>query len=123
MAGRPTIWRSSSHSVKVRALALLRDAAPEERRPIGVSRYTLAEIPWCVANECPANLCDLLERRLRVAIFADGQGLADLPRIAATAAAAAGWDEARTRAESQAYVEAVRLGYQIVAVREGRTAA
>ena len=105
------------------ALTLLRDATPEQRRPIGDSRYTLAEIPWCVANECPANLCDLLERRLRVAIFAAGQGLADLPLIAATAAAAAGWDEARTRAETRSYVESVRRGYQIVAEREGRTAA
>jgi len=35
------------------AVAVL-DAAPEElRRPIGKSRYLLAEIPWSIRTECP----------------------------------------------------------------------
>jgi glycerol-3-phosphate dehydrogenase len=97
------------------AIALL-DAAPEElRRPIGKSRYLYAEIPWSIRTECPASLCDVLERRVRLALFAEGQGLPQLARIAEVAAAAAGWDAERTRAEATAYAAAVRRRYQIVA--------
>ncbi len=97
------------------AVALL-DAAPEElRRPIGKSRYLFAEIPWSIRTECPASLCDVLERRVRLALFAEGQGLPQLARIAEVAAAAAGWDPERTRAEAAAYAAAVRRRYQIVA--------
>jgi glycerol-3-phosphate dehydrogenase len=97
------------------AIALL-DAVPEElRRPIGKSRYLYAEIPWSIRTECPASLCDLLERRVRLALFAEGQGLPQLARIAEVAAAAAGWDAERTRAEATAYATAVRRRYQIVA--------
>ena len=94
---------------------LLRGAPPALRRPIGRSRYTLAEIPWCIETECPATLCDVLERRVRAAIFAAGQGLPDLAPIAEAAAAAAGWDAERTHAETLAYAAAVRRRYQIVA--------
>jgi len=97
------------------AIALL-DAAPEElRRPIGKSRYLYAEIPWSIRTECPASLCDVLERRVRLALFAEGQGLPQLARIAEVAAAEAGWDADRTRAEATAYAAAVRRRYQIVA--------
>ncbi len=97
------------------AIALL-DAAPEElRRPIGKSRYLYAEIPWSIRTECPASLCDVLERRVRLALFAEGQGLPQLARIAEVAAAAAGWEAERTRAEATAYAAAVRRRYQIVA--------
>jgi glycerol-3-phosphate dehydrogenase len=97
------------------AVALL-DAAPEElRRPIGKSRYLLAEIPWSIRTECPASLCDVLERRVRLALFAEGQGLPQLARIAEVAAAAAGWDPERTRAEATAYAATVRRRYQILA--------
>jgi glycerol-3-phosphate dehydrogenase len=97
------------------AIALL-DAAPEElRRPIGKSRYLYAEIPWSIRTECPASLCDVLERRVRLALFAEGQGLPQLARIAEVAAAAAGWDAERTRGEATAYAAAVRRRYQIVA--------
>jgi glycerol-3-phosphate dehydrogenase len=101
------------------ATALL-DAAPEElRRPIGKSRYLYAEIPWSIRTECPASLCDVLERRVRLALFAEGQGLPQLARIAEVAAAAAGWDADRTRAEAAAYAAAVRRRYQIVAAARG----
>ena len=50
------------------ARSLLDQASPEQRRPIGTSRFTLAEIPWCMKTECPANLCDLLERRVRAIV-------------------------------------------------------
>jgi glycerol-3-phosphate dehydrogenase len=89
-------------------------AAPEELwRPIGNSRFTFAEIPWSFRTECPSSLCDVLEHRLRLAIFAVGQGIAELDAIAATAAGAAGWDAERVRAETNAYIEAVRSRYQI----------
>jgi glycerol-3-phosphate dehydrogenase len=105
------------------AETLLREAPPELRCPIGESRYTLAEIPWSIATECPATLCDLLEHRLRVAIFAVGQGLPQLTQIAQAAAAAAGWDAERARAEALAYTAAVRRRYQIIAPNSELSAA
>jgi glycerol-3-phosphate dehydrogenase len=102
-------------SYGARAADLLADAAPEDLKPIGGSRNLFAEIPWSFRTECPVTLCDLLERRLGMAIFAVGQGLAELPAIAAAAARIAGWDEERTHAESMAYVDSVRRRYQIVA--------
>jgi len=95
------------------AEALLRDADPALRGPVGGSRFTLAEIPWSFRHESPLTLCDLLERRMRVAIFAIGQGLGELDAISRIAAGAAGWDEERRRAEAAGYVTAVRARYQI----------
>ena len=94
---------------------LLKEADEELLQPIGASRFLYAEIPWSIRTECPVSLCDLLERRMRLAIFAEGQGLLQLDRIAATAARAAGWDAARTEEEMAGYVAAVRRRYQIVA--------
>jgi glycerol-3-phosphate dehydrogenase len=94
---------------------LLREVPPALRRAIGATRFTFAEIPWSFDRECPWTLCDLLERRMRVAIFAIGQGLADLDEIACVAGAAAGWDEERIRAEKADYLAAVRARYQIAA--------
>jgi glycerol-3-phosphate dehydrogenase len=99
------------------ALALLDDAPAELREPIGSSRYTYAEIPWCFRTECPATLCDLLERRMRLALFAVGQGLPELDRIASVAGEAAGWDVARVREEAAGYARAVRRRYQIALPR------
>ena len=87
------------------------------RAPIGASQYTFAEIPWSFRTECPVSLCDLLERRIRLALFAAGQGLPQLERIAAAAAEAAGWDEERARAEAATYARTVRRSYQIAAPR------
>jgi glycerol-3-phosphate dehydrogenase len=106
------------------AIALL-EAAPEElHRPIGKSRYLYAEIPWAIRTECSASLSDVLERRVRLALFAEGQGLPQLARIAGVAAVAAGWDAERARAEAAAYAANVRRRYQIVASpREAERAA
>ena len=52
---------------------------------------------------------------MRVAVFAIGQGLCELERISRVAGEAAGWDDARIRAEADAYAAAVRQRYQIVA--------
>jgi glycerol-3-phosphate dehydrogenase len=105
------------------APALL-DAAPEPwRRRIGRSRYLYAEIPWAFRTECAVSLCDVLERRVRLALFAEGQGLPELARIAAVAAEALGWDPERTHAEAAAYAASVRRSYQIVATPPTRAVA
>jgi glycerol-3-phosphate dehydrogenase len=104
------------------ATALL-EAAPEPwRRPIGGSRYLYAEIPWAFHTECATSLGDVLERRVRLALFAPGQGLPQLARIAAVAAEAEGWDAERAQAEAAAYAATVRRSYQIVAGRSVRAA-
>lgn len=98
------------------AAGRLLDEAPEPmRRPIGHTHFTWAEIPYSIRTECPANLCDLLERRMRMALFAPGQGLPEIAQIARVAAEAAGWNAERARAEAVAYAAAVRRRYQIVA--------
>jgi len=105
-----------AHLVRTHGLdaeELLRVAEADLRRPIGSSRYTYAEIPWCFRTECAVTLCDLLEHRMRLALFAIGQGLPELDEIARTAAAAAGWDPERAREEAASYVSAVRTRYQI----------
>lgn len=118
--------RSAEHLVRAwgaGAPALL-EAAPEAwRRPIGRSRYLYAEIPWAFRTECAASLCDVLERRVRLALFAEGQGLPELSRIAAVAGEALGWDAERTRAEAAAYAAAVGRRYQIVATPPARAVA
>jgi glycerol-3-phosphate dehydrogenase len=118
--------KQSAHLVRTYGACaedLLVEARQEERQPIGATRNTIAEIAWSFRTECPATLCDLLERRLGMAIFAVGQGLPELPLIACTAAAAAGWDEERTLAESMAYAASVRRRYQIAAPAPIRSAA
>ncbi len=110
-------WRAA-HLVSTygaAALALLEQGPPALCAPIGASRFVLAEIPWCFATECPASLCDLLEHRVRMALWAAGQGLPELRLVARVAAEAAGWDAERARAEADAYAAAVRRRYQIVA--------
>lgn len=110
--------RSAEHLVTAwgaDAIPLVAEAPEALRRPIGRSRYLLAEIPWAIRRECAGTLCDVLERRVRLALFAEGQGLPQLARIVEVAAQAAGWDTDRARAEAVAYAGAVRRRYQIVA--------
>ncbi len=78
---------------------------------------------WCFATECPASLTDLLEHRVRMALWAAGQGLPELPLIARVAAEAAGWNTERARAEADAYAASVRRRYQIVVSHAERSAA
>lgn len=105
------------------AETLLAEAPPDWRRPIGGSRFSYAEIPWCWETECASSLCDLLERRMRMALYARGQGLAELPRITAVAARAAGWDAERSREEARGYQEAVQRRYQIQSPDRAQSAA
>jgi len=110
--------RVAEHLVRAwgrEAPALLDAAAPEARQPIGRSRYLYAEIPWAFRTECAVTLSDVLERRVRLALFAEGQGLPELARIAQIAGEALGWDAERARAETRAYIATVRRRYQIAA--------
>jgi glycerol-3-phosphate dehydrogenase len=102
------------------AEALLAETAPAEHRPIGGSRHCAAELRWAWRRECPASLCDLLERRTRVAVLAAGQGLPELAELAAVAAEAAGWDDARRAEEMARYAASVRRHYQIADPRVAR---
>jgi hypothetical protein len=60
---------------------------------------------------------------VRLALFAEGQGLPQLARIAEVAAQAAGWDAERARAEAAAYAGTVRRRYQIVSSASAERAA
>lgn len=118
--------RSAEHLVRAwggEASALLEAAPPEWRKSIGRSRYVYAEIPWAFRTECAATLCDVLEHRVRLAVFAEGQGLPELARIAAVAAEALGWDAERAGAEARAYAASVRRRYQIAANPPARAVA
>ncbi|MFT3926754.1 MAG: glycerol-3-phosphate dehydrogenase/oxidase [Myxococcales bacterium] len=97
------------------AVAIFANAPPEQRRPIGSSRYYPCEVARAFSHECAANLCDVLERRVRVAVFARGQGLPELAALAQVAAEVAGWDDARTRDEMQRYRELVQRRYRVQA--------
>lgn len=101
---------------------LLAGADADGRRPVGDSPFLWAEIAWSLERECAVDLCDLLERRLRLAILSDGQGLLQLDAIAAEAARAAGWDAERREREAAAYTDTVRRRYQIAAPPRRRAA-
>jgi glycerol-3-phosphate dehydrogenase len=105
------------------AEALLAATPAEEHRPIGGSRHCAAELRFAWRHECPATLCDLLERRTRIALRAAGQGFPELARLAAVAGEEAGWDEARRAEEMSLYTAAVRRHYQIANPRSARRAA
>ena len=105
------------------AEALLAATPPEEHRPIGGSRHCAAELRHAWRHECAASLCDLLERRTRIALRAAGQGLPELERLASVVAEEAGWDEPRRAEELAAYAASVRRHYQIADPRHARRAA
>jgi len=95
------------------AMELLRDSPPHWREPITGSRHLLAEVAWGFQFECAATLCDVLEHRLRIAALSPGQGLRQLPQIAAVAGEAANWSSPRIEQETIAYRERVRTRYQV----------
>ncbi len=95
------------------SVTMFADAPPAQRAPIGSSRYYLCEISRAFSHECAVNLCDVLERRVRVAVFARGQGLPQLEQLAHVAAAAAGWSELRVREEMERYRALVHRRYRV----------
>ena len=92
---------------------LLGNAPSEWREPIGNSRYIYAEVAWALQYECAANLCDILEHRLRLASLCPGQGLQQLDRIASVAARTAGWSDDRMMQEMDQYRDRVKNRYQV----------
>jgi glycerol-3-phosphate dehydrogenase len=70
-------------------------------------------VSWSFAQECAATLADVLERRVRVAVFAAGQGLAEVDALASAAARITGWNDARTADEVERYRAIVRRRYQV----------
>lgn len=104
------------------ALELVANAPPDALEPIGRSRFLFAELAWTWQRECPGSLCDLLERRLRVALLVEGQGLRELARMGRVVAEAAGWSDERTERELDEYVAVVRRRYQIAPPRVAKRA-
>jgi glycerol-3-phosphate dehydrogenase len=119
----PRVADHLARSCGTGAEALLASTPPEEHRAIGGSRHCAAELRFAWRHECPATLCDLLERRTRIALRAAGQGLPELERLSAVVAEEAGWDEARRAEERAAYAASVRRHYQIAHPRSARHAA
>ena len=95
------------------ALTMLQHAAPDERMTIGDSRYLFAEVRWAIEQECAANLCDVLERRVRLAVFAKGQGLPQLSKLSQVAQSAAGWSETEVREQAERYQAMVQERYTV----------
>jgi glycerol-3-phosphate dehydrogenase len=95
------------------ALTMLETSPSEERTRIGRSRFLTAEVSWSFAHECAATLSDVLERRVRMAVFAAGQGLAEVDALAAAAARVAGWGDARIAEETARYRDVVFRRYQV----------
>jgi glycerol-3-phosphate dehydrogenase len=95
------------------SIKLMEEAKPEERGAISTSMFTYAEIPWVINHESATNLTDILERRMRMAIFSKDQGLTEINKIASIAAKAAGWDHKRKEQEIKSYKERIKLKYSI----------
>ncbi|HMJ52876.1 MAG TPA: glycerol-3-phosphate dehydrogenase/oxidase [Polyangiaceae bacterium] len=95
------------------AVDMMEASPAEERVCIGRSRFLVAEVSWSFAEECAATLADVLERRVRVAVFAAGQGLDALDALAGAAARATGWNDARTAEEVERYRAIVHRRYQV----------
>lgn len=73
----------------------------------GADGYLEAEVVYAVSHEGALHVDDVLVRRLRVAIEAWDSGRAAAPVVARLMAAELGWDEAKTDAETQAYLARV----------------
>ncbi|HEY8515909.1 MAG TPA: glycerol-3-phosphate dehydrogenase/oxidase [Candidatus Binatia bacterium] len=77
----------------------------EGETPVPIVRTTLsdAEVEHAIDAECALSVCDVLERRARANLFAPGNGLADVERVAAILARRLGWDERRQATEIEHY--------------------
>ncbi len=95
------------------ALVMLERATVEQRRTIGGSRYLYAEVGWSIVHECAASLRDVLERRVRLAVFARGQGLPELAELAQAAQTVTGWSDAQMRDEQERYRALIRERYSV----------
>jgi glycerol-3-phosphate dehydrogenase len=95
------------------ALSMLEGAPPEDRVALSGGRFLRCEVAFSFTHECAANLSDVLERRVRAAVFAADQGLADLAQSADVAARVRGLSDAAKEAEKQAYRARIRTRYRV----------
>ena len=65
--------------------------------------YLRAEIPYLCQHECVLHLDDLLGRRIRLALWVQGQALPQIEAIAALAGESLGWDQIRRDEEIKRY--------------------
>lgn len=79
----------------------------DAERLSGASHYSLLEFDWIARQEVVVHLSDIVLRRTTIAIEA-ALTMEGLLQIAAVAAAALGWDEARTRFEIDDVVTTLR---------------
>jgi glycerol-3-phosphate dehydrogenase len=95
------------------AVRVLEQAPERERIPLSGGRFLLCEVTFSFSHECAANLSDVLERRVRAAVFARGQGLDDLDQSADAAARALGLSTADADLQKEAYRARVQTRYRI----------
>jgi glycerol-3-phosphate dehydrogenase len=87
------------------AAALTETASTEALTEIPGTETLWAELCWAARNEAVHHLDDLLLRRTRLGLLLPKGGREILPRVQALCRQALGWDEARWRAEVEAYLE------------------
>jgi glycerol-3-phosphate dehydrogenase len=79
--------------------------------PIGDSNARWGELVWAARAEGVVHLEDLLLRRVRLGLLAEGGGQNLLPRIRTLVQAELGWDDARWQAEERAYRQTWQMRY------------
>lgn len=95
------------------AAALVAAAGPQELAPVPGTTTLWAELRWGARSEAVLHLDDLLLRRTRLGLLLP-QGAANiLPRARAICQAELGWDDARWRAEEDAYRALWRRCYSL----------
>ncbi|MGV8876238.1 MAG: glycerol-3-phosphate dehydrogenase/oxidase [Rhodoglobus sp.] len=85
----------------VRHNPLLAEALP------GADDYLAAEVVYAASHEGALHLDDVLARRTRISIEAWDRGVSAAPVAARLMASVLGWDDARTAAETQRYLQRV----------------
>ncbi len=91
------------------AVLELAEGRPELLEPLVAGLpYLTVEALWSVRREMAGSVSDVLDRRTQ-STYRDARAAADAaPRVAALIGPELGWDDARTRAEADAYAARVR---------------
>lgn len=85
------------------ALAMFRDAPPENLSLMGDTQFCLAELAWISSHEWVEHLDDLLLRRTRIGNLLPTGGRHLLADMKIACQSALGWDDARWTAEVERY--------------------
>jgi glycerol-3-phosphate dehydrogenase len=109
----PRIVRGLLRRYGAEAMRMLEQAPERERIPLSGGHFLRCEVAFSFSHECAANLSDVLERRVRAAVFARGQGLDDLDQSAGAAARALGLSAADADVQKEAYRARVQTRYRI----------